>query len=183
MDHKLYETWLFSDESLPPDQQVELDKHLESCEGCRQLKYAWQEVDGLFASSPIIGPRVGFADRWQLRLNENLALQRENEQRRSIWLFLASTTGAAVLVLIIMAIRFFSTIQNSTGIFISGMTFIAGLLNLSSAIRVAFFPLLEVAYLSIPAYWLYLFGITASLLTILLSISMIRILKTRRVSL
>lgn len=183
MDHKPYETWLISDDPLLPDQQTQLDEHLESCNSCRQLKYSWQEVEELFGEAPVIKPKAGFIDRWQIRLLEELSLQKEREERRSTWAFLASTTGAAVLVLIIMAIRFFSTIQNTTEIFVSGMTLIAGLLNLTSAIQVAFFPLLEVFFVSVPTYWLLLLVCGACLITLALAFSILRVLNKRRVSL
>jgi hypothetical protein len=183
MDHKPYEAWLIADDPLLPAQQAQLDEHLKSCTSCRQLQYSWQKVEDLFGEAPVLKPKEGFTERWQIHLLAELSLQKEREQRRSTWVFLASTTGAAVLVLILMAISFFSRIQNTTEIFVSGMTLIAGLLNLTSAIQVAFFPLLEVFFVSVPTYWLLLLVCGACLLTLALTFSILRVLNTRRVSL
>jgi hypothetical protein len=183
MDHKPYETWLITEDPLLPDQQTQLDEHLKSCPSCRQLQYSWQKVEQLFGEAPVLEPRTGFTNRWQIHLQQELSLQKEREQKRSTWIFLVSTTGAAFLVLIIMAIMFFSTVQNSTEVFISGMTLISGLLNLTSAIQVAFFPLLEVFFISVPTYWLLLLAGGACFITLALTFSIFRVLNTRRVSL
>jgi len=183
MDHQPYESWLVVDEPLLPDQEANLQEHLKSCESCRQLHNSWQEVETLFVEQTIVQPKPGFTERWQVRLAKEFSQENERQQRRSSWIFLGSTSGAAFLVLIIMAIGFFSTVQNSTEVFISGMTFIAGLLNLTNAVQVALVPLLEVIIVSVPTLWWLFLIISASLLTTVLIFSTLRILRTRRVSL
>jgi len=183
MDHQPYESWLVADEPLLPDEESSLQEHLQSCESCSQLQTSWQEVEGLFGERTIVHPKPGFTERWQIRLSQELYLENERQQRRASWIFLGSTTGAAFFILVILAIRFFSTVQNSTEVFISGMAFVAGLLNLTNGIQVALVPLLEVFIVSVPTLWWLYLVISACLLTLALTFSTLRILRTRKVSL
>ena len=183
MDHKPYESWLVADEPLLPDQKLSLQEHLETCEACRQLQLSWSEVEGIFEARSFLHPEPGFTKRWQLRLADELSLESEKEQLRSTWMFLAATTGSAFLVLVFLSIRFLSTIQNPTETFISGMTLIAGVLNLTETIQKAIFPLFEVVLLSVPTLWWLFLVLSASLLTLVLTFSIFRIARTRRVSL
>jgi len=183
MDHKPYEAWLVADEPLLPDQENSLQEHLKTCEACRQLQASWREVEDLFGDRNILQPQPGFTDRWQLRLAEELNLERDKQQLRSTWMFLGSTTGAAFLVLVIMSIRFFSTLQYPTEAFISGMTLVAGGLNLTATIQKALLPLLEVLILSVPTLWWLFLVLSAILLIMVLTFSILRIVRTRRVSL
>lgn len=182
MDHKPYESWLVADEPLLPEQEISLHEHLDSCETCRQLQKSWNEVEGIFEERIFILPQPGFTERWQLRLAAELEIETEKQQARSTWLFLAATTGAAFLVLIIMAIQFFSSIQNSTEAFISSMTFFAGVLNLTATIQKAILPIFEVLLISVPTPWWLLFIAVTSLLVLVLTFSTLKILKSRRVS-
>jgi hypothetical protein len=183
MDHKPYELWLVADQPLQPDQEIKLQAHLETCEACRTLQESWREVEDIFEERIFIHPQPGFTERWQLQIIGEFNLEREKEQRRLTWMFLGATTGAAFLILVIMTIRFFATLQNPTEAFISGMTFVAGVSNLTETIQKAFFPLLEVFILSVPTLWWLLMVLSASLLTLVLIFSIRRVIKTRRVSL
>ncbi len=183
MDHKPYESWLVADEALLPDQKLSLQEHLETCEACSQLQSSWKEVEGIFEEKLFLYPQPGFTERWQLRLADELNLESEKEQLRSTWMFLAATTGTAFMVLVVLSIRFLSTIQNPTETFISGMTLVAGLLNLTETIQKAIFPLFEVVILSVPTLWWLFLVLSAILLTLVLTFSILRVVKTRRVSL
>lgn len=96
---------------------------------------------------------------------------------------MAASSGAALLILIIMSIRYFSSVQNSTHFFVSGMTLIAGMLNLTEAIQAAFVPLVEVVFVSVPVHWWLFVVVGACLITLALTFSTLRILYARRVSL
>jgi hypothetical protein len=181
MDHKPYESWLVADEPLLPEQALSLQEHLDSCEACRQLQKSWDEVEGIFEERIFILPQPGFTERWQMKLAAELKIETEKQQVRSTWMFLAATTGAAFMVLVIMAIRFFSSLQNSTEVFISSMTFFAGVLNLTATIQKAILPIFEVLLISVPTPWWLLFVAVTSMLVLVLAFSTLRILKTRRV--
>ena len=183
MDHKPYESWLVADEPLLPDQETSLQEHLKTCEACRQFQVSWRDVEGMFEDRIVLQPQPGFTERWQLRLDEELARDNEKQQLRSTWMFLAATTGAAFLVLVIMSIGFFSNLQNSTETFVSGMTLVAGVLNLTETIQKALFPLFEVFILSVPTLWWLFLALSAVLLTLVLTFSILRMVRARRVSL
>ena len=183
MDHKPYESWLVADEPLQPDQEISLQEHLETCKSCRQLQTSWRKVEVIFAERNFIQPQPGFTERWQLRLLDELNIDSKKQQLRSTWIFLAATTGAAFLVLVIMSMRFFATMQNPTEAFISGMTMVAGILNLTETIQHAVYPLFDVIILSVPTIWWFFLVLSASLLTLVLTLSILRIYRLRRVSL
>jgi len=182
MDHKPYESWLVADEPLLPEQEMRLQEHLKSCEACRQLHSSWDEIEGIFEERIFILPKPDFTERWQRRLAAEINIETEKQQARSTWMFLAATTGSAFLVLVILAIRFFSSVQNSTEAFVSSMTFMAGVLNLTATIQKAILPILEVLIISVPTPWWLLFVAITSMLALVLTFSTLRILKARRVS-
>jgi len=183
MNHKPFESWLVADEPLLPDQELDLQEHLKSCESCHQLQSSWQEVEGLFGELLIEQPQPGFTERWQVRLAEEISREKERQQLQSSWVFLASTTGTAFVILVIMSIRFFTTVQTPTQVFVSGMALIAGLLNLTAAIQGAVVPLLEVFFVSVPTQWWLFLVVGAFVLTLVLTFSTLRFLSSRRVSL
>jgi hypothetical protein len=183
MDHKPYEAWLVADTPLSTDQEKSLQDHLNTCADCRQLQASWQEIEMVFEERSFVMPEPGFTQRWQLRIGEELNAEKAKQQLRSTWMFLGATTGAAFLVLLILSIRFFSTIQNPTEIFISGVTFVAGIFNMTETIQKALFPLFEVIILSVPTLWWLFFVLSAILLTMVLMFSILRVVRTRRVSL
>jgi hypothetical protein len=100
-DHQLFEEWLFSDESLYPDDSSSLEDHLKGCEPCRSLSVAWGEVEKQINRTPRVSPSPGFADRWQMRLAAD-QLKRHRRQALSILFF--SVIGAAVLIVLLAAI-------------------------------------------------------------------------------
>ena len=114
MDHKPYEAWLVGDTPLSTDQEKSLQDHLSACSDCRQLQASWQEIEDIFEVHTFVKPEPGFTQRWQLRLSEEINAEKAKQQLRSTWMFLGATTGAAFLILLIISLRFFSTVQNPT---------------------------------------------------------------------
>jgi hypothetical protein len=82
-----------------------------------------------------------------------------------------------------MAVQFFSSVQAPVQVFITGVTMLAGLVTLASAVQVAFVPFLEVLIVSVPPIWWFFLAFAASLLTLLLAFSLRQFLIPRRVSL
>lgn len=183
MNHKPFETWMVAGEPLSPAQEISLQEHLETCNACRQLQTSWKEVENILGGASFAQPRPGFTARFQARLAEEISRAQAKEQMRSTWMFMAASSGAALLILIIMSIRYFSSVQNSTHFFVSGMTLIAGMLNLTEAIQAAFVPLVEVVFVSVPVHWWLFVVVGACLITLALTFSTLRILYARRVSL
>ena len=183
MGHQPYESWLISEEPLLPEDEQKLHDHVESCESCRQLSYSWAEVQDIFQEPQFVRPAAGFTQRWQTRLAEVTLLELNRRQQRNSWIFFATMAGAAALIFVFMVIQFFASVQTPIQLFISGMTLIAGGLNLVSAVQVAIVPFLEVILVSVPTFWWFIMVLAACLLTLVLTLSARRILSPRRVSL
>lgn len=183
MGHQPYENWLFSAETLMPEHEKMLHDHFETCQACRDMFFAWQEVEDLISKSPIAEPTPGFARRWQLRL-ENLAVEQNLRRQNLISLWFVSTTiGAALLVLLIIVILFFTTVQTPFQVFVSGITFFAGLLALLSALQVAIIPVLGVILASIPPVIWFIVFVALGLSIILTTFSIRKYIFPRRVAL
>lgn len=182
MGHQPFETWILSGESLPPDQEQQLQEHLINCGTCQHLSSSWNEVDALLHAARLEKPAPGFTARWQARLSglENLELRRK--QKRASWLFFGVSTGAALLVLTYMIMQFFASVQAPVQVFITGLTLWAGVLTLVDAAEIAFLPLMELLLVNIPIYWWIIIASLVSLFVVLSSISIRYIFLPRRAS-
>ena len=98
MSHQPYETWLFSEERLLPEQAQALREHLRNCEACRRLEQSWSGVQQLFQRSMPTAPAPGFTARWQARL----AAEQRRRQRRNGWIMLSVTGGIALVLLLFL---------------------------------------------------------------------------------
>lgn len=182
MSHQPYESWLFSEEPLMPEQVRVLNAHLEACASCRQLSIAWEELRSLFQDASVEMPVEGFTDRWQARVASLSAEENYWKQKRMSWWFFSLTAGAAIFVLIALGINYFTSIQSPVQFFISGVSLLAGLLALVSAFQVALIPFIEVLIVSIPPLWWGIFAFGVSSLLLIWTFSLRRILFPRRVS-
>ena len=153
MGHQPYESWLISKEPLHSEDERKLQEHIASCDTCRQLSYSWAEVQSMFQEPQFVSPNPGFTGRWQSRLVEFQLLETELKQKRTSWIFFAAMAGAATILLGVMAVQFFSSVQAPIQLFIGGVTLIAGFLNLASAMQIALIPFLNVILVSVPTYW------------------------------
>jgi predicted anti-sigma-YlaC factor YlaD len=183
MGHQPFETWMLSEENLLPDQEQRLQDHIEVCDSCRQMSNAWLEVQGFLSATTLVKPAPGFTERWQVRFAEMNVAENIRRQKRTSWLFFGTMIGAAILILGFMAVQFFSSVQAPVQVFITGVTMLAGLVTLASAVQVAFVPFLEVLIVSVPPIWWFFLAFAASLLTLLLAFSLRQFLIPRRVSL
>lgn len=100
MSHQPYETFLFTDEPLTPEQRHSLDSHLMECAHCRALADALLSVDQVLAGSPEPEPAAGFTQRWYARLSEH----RHERQQRNLWLMTLGLFALAGLILLILAL-------------------------------------------------------------------------------
>lgn len=183
MGHQPFESWLLSAEPLVPEDERRLQDHVDTCESCRELTFAWGEVESLFRESTLEEPTPGFANRWQIRLENLVVEQRVRRQKFISWGFISLTGGVAILVLTVMVVLFFTTVQSPIQVFVSGITFFAGLLALMSAFQVAFFPALEVIFTGMPPMLWFMLFIALSLSILLTTISIRRFIFPRRVAL
>ena len=80
MNHRPFEDWMLEDQAMTPEQKCELQSHLRTCSQCAALA----EVNLVLASSRVVVPAAGFADRFQVRLSA----QRQSQRKRNFWGFL-----------------------------------------------------------------------------------------------
>ena len=106
--HLHFEEWLLSASDLLPEQSQLLHEHLKSCESCRQLSEAWQEVEYQLKSAPMLSPEPGFTARWQQRQGE-VRLRRQKWQTISI---IALGSGIALALLVVLGVWAWPVIQN-----------------------------------------------------------------------
>ncbi|MBW8010033.1 MAG: hypothetical protein FVQ83_02165 [Chloroflexi bacterium] len=103
MDHRQYEEWLLSDEPLKSDQSQSLKKHLYNCEACSALEIAWRQVSDSFDTSGMVAPAPGFVNRWQDRLDADIA----RRHRRQSWLIIGLNVFIAAILFVLLAAQIF----------------------------------------------------------------------------
>ena len=124
MSHQPFESWLFTDDTLEPEQSEALNSHLEQCENCRQMSVALDQVFKVISTSENPEPKPGFTQRWY----QHLSLYREKRSEQKIWLIVLGLFALATLILLGL---FFLNISNfnwgyGLGQFIANFSLIAG---------------------------------------------------------
>jgi len=107
-NHLLIEEWLLSTSSLTPEEHTLLQEHLKSCESCRQLSEAWQEVEYRLKAAPMRSPEPGFTGRWQMRLAKD---QLRRQRRQTIYV-VALGGGVALALLVLLSVWTWPLLQN-----------------------------------------------------------------------
>ena len=101
MNHQPFDTWIFSDESLNPEQQTQLATHLSECEQCRTRSDTLSAIDSMFESSSSPDPSPGFTQRWHSRL----LIYRQKRQRNRLWVFALSLLGVGSLIFLALILH------------------------------------------------------------------------------
>ena len=105
MNHQPYKNWILSESDLSGEQLRELETHLDDCEDCQQFRQNLRAANWLFKTAPMAAPAAGFSQRWQASLLERQAAQ----QRRQTRIFLLGLAGAALILLLLIAIHIIAT--------------------------------------------------------------------------
>jgi len=105
MSHQPFETWLFSEEPLEPEQSKSLGDHLNQCEDCREMSMALDQVVEVISTSRSPDPAPGFTQRWY----QHLSAYRQKRQRQQIWLIVLGVFALATLILLAL---FFLNLTN-----------------------------------------------------------------------
>ena len=98
MKHQPFDTWIFSDDPIQPEEMVELNNHFQSCEDCRHLSVSMTQVHQTFASAFSPEPAPGFTHRWHRRLS----VYRHQRQQRRMWLLALGMFGLAALLSLVI---------------------------------------------------------------------------------
>ncbi len=110
MNHQPFETWLFSDNPIEPEQSEALKSHLDQCQECNQMSKALNQVYEVISTSDTPEPVPGFKQRWYQRLS---AYQQKRQERR-FWIFTLSTFSIAMVILVVL---FFLNLINTNWIY------------------------------------------------------------------
>lgn len=94
MNHQPFETWIFTDNPLQPEDQERLSEHLQSCENCRRSAMAMEGIRQTFRSAPSPAPTPGFTQRW----HERLAAHKQARQQRRMWILTLAMFGLAFVI-------------------------------------------------------------------------------------
>ncbi len=107
MDHRPFRDWLLSKEELSVDRAQQLQEHLQSCELCKDIEFAWSEVESALQKTPLVEPKPGFVTRWQ----SHLASYQSRKQRRKGWISIGSTIIIVTSLIAVFATQVWALIQ------------------------------------------------------------------------
>jgi hypothetical protein len=153
MRHQPFETWVFEQDSLSPDQTRDLRDHLATCDHCNRLMLSWNEVEKSMVAVSDVMPKAGFTERWKVRLAEY------RQQRHQIQLgahLLATTVGLTALTVLLGA-ELINVFQPALPTVLAWMGKVANLLANINLMRMIFNVLLQSFVETIPVfYWLFI---------------------------
>ncbi len=90
--------WPIDERDLSAFERERLERELEQSPELQADLDAWHAIESSFQEMPMVGPRSGFARRWQLRVAEKRA---RRHQRQVRWLLGALFMGAIAAFLLI----------------------------------------------------------------------------------
>ncbi len=180
MKHQPFENWLLFDEPLSQEQARSLDEHLQSCEHCRELRAAWENVESLFESSSQVEPLSGFATRWQACLKQERHRELLSRHQWQSWITLILIANVVSLIAVLLGLQFFNTFDSLTELLLVGvyrLTSLLTVLNLFKNIVAVFMRVLP-GLLS-PSGWAIL-AVMVSVGSLFWVFSMVRISRMPR---
>jgi hypothetical protein len=169
MNHQPFETWLFTEDTLTPEDADALSVHLESCEYCRELQAALTGVFNLFEDFPQMEPDPGFMDRWEVRLSEERQVNTQMRHRWQSVIMLILIANVIAGLAFLLGTQFFATVQTPADLimpwiyrFTSALTFVNGVQNLAvtlfrtftSIVPVGLWAVLGAGLLASGAVWI-----------------------------
>lgn len=176
-NHLPFDDWLLSAEPLNAEEQAALQRHLQTCDHCRQLVAAWDEVERQLRAAPMLAPASGFTSRWLQRMEtERLNIQR----RQTLAILLFSTGGAALLLasLVLLAVPIF---QASHLTFWTWVYRVMSFVSLAGGAQEVLGTFLRTLFQVVPpAWWILLLGL-ASQLSVIWFVTLRQLTRPRRV--
>jgi predicted anti-sigma-YlaC factor YlaD len=145
---------------LTPQQQAELDGHLEGCFECRQWEQTWQELERELRQEPQLAPLPGFTQRWQER---QASEGRRRLRRQGIILFTLSI-GFMLALLALLFFLIWPLVQSPQLVFWSAIYQIARWFSILGAAHTVLNRTIEAAGLVLsPLIWVFFMGVTSFL--------------------
>lgn len=105
MSHQPFETWNLDRRDLTPEQQADLDSHVESCPICQQMGSAW----GLVQREISAAEKKTATDGFTARFKNSLEDRRKLENRRQIRRMLTFLVFSIAFILTVLASYFLLT--------------------------------------------------------------------------
>lgn len=173
MNHQPFENWLLSEETLNPDEALELEAHLETCDHCRELQAAWLGVINLFQDVPELEPIPGFVNRWQDRLAIDRQVETSARYRWQSMIMLILIVNAIAGLAVLLGTQFLTTFDTPLTLLLSGVYRLASFVSLVNAIQNISFTLFRTITSVVPAgIWAVLgIGLVGSVATWIISIT------------
>ncbi len=159
-DHQFFEERLLTEATLSPEEALQVQEHLQTCESCRRLSYAWEEVEEQLEKSPIVSPTPGFIRRWEVRLAE----EQERIRRQQTTLILSFSLGGAVLSLLIVGFLLLPLLQSPYPYFLVWAYQVVTSFYFASSVSLALGTVIQTIYeIMPPTLWIAVFIATGAL--------------------
>ncbi len=158
MNHRLYEEWLLAGEDpeteLTQQQAAALQEHLQSCEACRALAGAWREVKACLQEEPVLAPKAGFTNRWEMRLEA----ERERSQQRQIIIALVFALGGVLALGSTLVVLVWPWLRSPSVVLWVGLYRLFELYSYVQAAQGLLSGMLHLAAGGVPVVWLMIFA-------------------------
>jgi hypothetical protein len=176
MTHETFETLLFSDAPLSPEDQQSLQAHLQTCESCRHLAAAWQAVEADLRTAPLLEPQPGFSKRWL----ERLEMDRQRLRRRQALAALQFYIAGAFLLLGSLLILYWPALQSPGTLILNWVSHLMLLVYFAGSTTDLLSSIVFAAVRQIPLLWWVLLAGIASELGVLWVVSLRLLTNPRR---
>ncbi len=156
--HLPFEEWVLDRNALSQEEEQALQEHLQHCPSCKEFEESLQEMESRLKAQTMLSPEPGFTQRWQARL----AHERERNQMRQTYAFLAVTTGGAALLMLAMGILLIPVLRSPYPYLLAlayQLTLVVAFIN--GAVEVVASLIGAVLRVVPPIAWLGLFGVTS----------------------
>ena len=176
MTHETFETMLFSDAPLSPENQQSLQAHLQTCESCRHLAVAWQAVEADLRTAPLLEPQPGFSGRWL----ERLEMERQRLQRRQALAALQFYIAGAFLLFGSLLILYWPNLQSPGTLILNWLSHLMVLVYFIGSATDLLSSIVFTAIRQVPLLWWVLLAGIASELGVLWVVSFRLLTNPRR---
>ena len=130
LNHQPFRDWLFSEESLDPQDAAQLQEHLRTCEECLRLRLAWNGTQNFLQNIGQTAPAPGFVKRFQGRL----AAQRMRKQHKLAWVFFFAAAGLAIVMLSILGWQMIEAFRSPQSLLLVLFLRVAGFVTLLNSV-------------------------------------------------
>jgi hypothetical protein len=104
MKHLQFETMIFDQGSLAPEEHEGLKSHLDECRSCRRLDAQWRRIEDLLVDASRVEAPPGFTSRFMTRLRES----RRRHQTRLFLATMAFTLGGLIVAGVFLGLEIIS---------------------------------------------------------------------------